>query len=191
MSNGTKIRGTCGSTAMSNQAYKRSWREKVEPATSDLGERPETKKGCRASRRYYLMSFRGMGKSIQNDEAPDPRPTPRPILWMSFQPAIPGRGALQHCPPLLHQPTASMPYSFLTRRELVLWRLWRRQARRSMHKQTRKYNGPRIHTVMDQFSVQMMGGGRAPSRNAHAPPLSEERRTPRNESTFDENAVTD
>ena len=58
----------------------------------------ETKKGCRASRRYYLMSFKGMGKSIQNDEAPDRRPTPpsHPLdefpagySWTGCSPALP------------------------------------------------------------------------------------------------------
>jgi hypothetical protein len=58
-----------------------------------------------AARRLHLMSFRGMGKSIQNDGA-SIRKTDAPLIvvWMSFQLAIPRWVALQHCPPPLHQP---------------------------------------------------------------------------------------
>jgi hypothetical protein len=62
-----------------------------------------------AARRLYLMSFQGMGKSIQMIRAPTTRPTPQLIIRMSFQPAIPWRVALQHCPPLLHQPGPILP----------------------------------------------------------------------------------
>ena len=57
-----------------------------------------------ASRRLYWMSFEGMRKSIRMMRAPTSRPTPQLTIPMSFQLAIPWRFALQHCPPLLHQP---------------------------------------------------------------------------------------
>src|SRR5947199_10534251 len=65
---------------------------------------PPEKNMDAASRRNFLMSFKGMGKSFQMIRAPTTRPTPQLIIWMSFQLAIPWRVALQHCPPPLHQP---------------------------------------------------------------------------------------
>ena len=59
-----------------------------------------------------------MGKSIQNDGAPTRRPTPRLILWMSFQLAIPRRGALQQSPRPLRQPKRLCSISF---RRSRLW----------------------------------------------------------------------
>ena len=51
------------------------------------------------------MSFGGMGKSIQKGWGNGPEePPPRFIFWMSFQLAIPRRGALQQSPLPLHQP---------------------------------------------------------------------------------------
>jgi hypothetical protein len=57
-----------------------------------------------AARRISLMSFKRHREIYPNNEAPTTRPTPQLTILMSFQLAIPWRVALQHCPPLLHQP---------------------------------------------------------------------------------------
>src|SRR5262245_30141760 len=62
-----------------------------------------------ASRRLYLMSFKGMGKSIQMMRTgADHKADARCITRMSFQLDIPWRVALQHCPPSLLQPEPSI-----------------------------------------------------------------------------------
>jgi Carboxypeptidase regulatory-like domain len=49
-----------------------------------------------------------MRKSIQTMKTPTTRPTPSLIVRMSFQPAIPRRGALQQSSSSLHQPDSSI-----------------------------------------------------------------------------------
>jgi hypothetical protein len=56
-----------------------------------------------AARRLYLMSFRGMGKSIQNHGAPIRRPAPGSSFWMSFQTGY----SLTGCSPAL--PASASP----------------------------------------------------------------------------------
>lgn len=56
-----------------------------------------------ASRRLYLMSFRGMGKSIQNDGAPIRKPPPRLTVLDEF----PAGYSLTGCSPAL--PASASP----------------------------------------------------------------------------------
>src|SRR5215510_8328063 len=73
-----------------------------------------------ASRRLYLMSFRGIRKSIRMMRAPTTRPTPQLIIPMSFQLVIPWRVALQHGPHPLHQPLPILKHGMFQRRRGVM-----------------------------------------------------------------------
>jgi hypothetical protein len=66
-----------------------------------------------AARRLCLCVFGGIGKSIDpmglDRSGNGDRAAPGLIIVpMSFRPAIPRRGALQHCPPPLHQPITTL-----------------------------------------------------------------------------------
>jgi hypothetical protein len=119
MTERTKHPGTCTSTATSNVAHKPSWREKIHPTTRDLAKsthevrnvpahhvetvvKTDARKDA-AARQLYLMSLRGMGKSIQSDGAPVPNSDAPPHPLDEFPTGYSSVG----CSPAL--PTSASP----------------------------------------------------------------------------------
>jgi len=115
MTDGKKNPDTSGSTAMSNVAYKRSWRDvflqsgslsaKKHPEAVVEAEPPLPKSERMPLRGdFTLMSFERHGEIYPKRWGADPKTdAPAPILWMSFQLAIPWRG----CSPAL--PASASP----------------------------------------------------------------------------------